>query len=146
MKSMKTTVFFILLSLALTSLFFIGCEAVDENTTGDDPRDSYVGEWHFIENSKSTESQSYLVTISKDPTNSSQVILGNLGNPGSQDITVKGIATSSQIVVSSQSMGNGWVIEGIGRTTIVKSSMTWEYSILAGGNNDPYTATATLQQ
>jgi len=145
MKTMKAIVLTIILSLALTSLLFIGCEPVDENTTGD-PRDPYVGEWHFIESFKSTESQSYIVTITKDPDNSSQVIIGNLGNPGSQDITVKGIATSSQVVVSRQNMSNGWVIEGSGSmTNVAKTSMTWDYSLLISADWEPHSATATLQ-
>ena len=145
MKYMKTTYLIIIIALASASLFFIGCEPVDNTTTGD-LRDPFIGEWQFIESFKSTEGQSYLVTISKDPNNSSQVILGNLGNPGSQDITVKGIATSSRIVVSSQSMGNGWVIEGSGAfSNVAKTTMAWTYSITAGGNKDEYIATATLQ-
>jgi hypothetical protein len=143
---MKTTLFSILFALALTSLFFIGCEPVDNGTTTDDPRDPYVGEWHLIESFKSTEAQSYLVTISKDPNNSSQVILGNLGNPGSQDITVTGIVTSSQLIVSSQTMSNKWIIEGSGSfSNVAKTTMNWTYSITAGGNKDDYIATATLQ-
>jgi hypothetical protein len=141
---MKTTVLTILFALALTSLFFIGCEPLDEDSASDDPRDKYVGEWQFIESFKSTEGNSYLVSISKDPNNSSQVILGNFGNPGSQSITVTGIATSSQIVVTSQRMSNGWTIEGIGKTTASKTSMNWTYAITVG-DKDEYTATATKQ-
>ena len=146
MKYMKTMYLFILITLASANLFFIGCEPVDNNATSDDPRDPFIGEWQFIESFKSTEGQSYLVTISKDPNNSSQVIVGNLGNPGSQDITVKGIATSNKIVVTSQSMGAGWIIEGSGAfSNVAKTTMAWTYSITAGGNKDDYTATATLQ-
>jgi hypothetical protein len=141
---MKTTIFLILVSLAFTSLFFIGCEPLEEDLDGD-PRVQYVGEWQFIESFKSTKGQSYLVTISIDPMNSSQVIIGNLGNPGSQNITVIGVVTSGQIVVSSQSMGNGWVIEGAGQmANKAKTEMSWTYSITAGGNRDDFKATATL--
>ena len=142
---MKTTYLSVILSLALTSLFFIGCEPVDENTTGD-PRDPYVGEWLLFESYKSTESQSYTITISKDPNNSSQVIIVNLGNPGSQDITVIGVVTSSQVVVSSQRMSNSWVIEGSGSfTSKAKATMKWDYSLLIGADLEPHSATATLQ-
>ena len=145
MKPMKTTYLSVILSLALTSLFFIGCEPVDENTTGD-PRDPYVGKWGLIESFKSTESQSYIITITSDPNNSSQVIIGNLGNPGSQNIIVKGTVTSGQIVVSKQNMSNGWALEGAANfTNLAKTTMKWTYSIWAGGNKDDYTATATLQ-
>lgn len=144
MKPMKTTFLSFLLISALVSILYSGCEPVDENTTGD-PRDPYVGEWGFIESFKSTEGNSYIVTITKDPANSSQVIIGNLGNPGDQDITVIGIVTSSQVVVSSQNMSNGWKIQGAGSfNNVSKTSMSWTYSITAGGNKDDYTATATL--
>jgi hypothetical protein len=145
MKPLKTTFLFFLLISALVSILYSGCEPVDENTSGD-IRDPYVGEWQFIESFKSTEGQSYIVTISLDPVNSSQIIIGNLGNPGSQNITVKGIVTSNQVVVSSQSMGNGWLIEGTGNfSNVSKTTMAWTYTITAGGNKDAYTATATLQ-
>jgi hypothetical protein len=146
MKSLKITFLSFLLIAALTSVLYSGCEPVDENTTGDDPRDPYVGDWLLLESYKSTESQSYTITISKDPVNSSQVIIGNLGNPGSQDITVTGIVTSSQVVVSSQRMSNAWVIEGSGSfTNVAKTTMKWDYSLLIGADLENLKATATLQ-
>jgi hypothetical protein len=145
MKHMKATVILILLSLALTSLFFIGCEPMNDNTTGD-PRDQYVGEWLFNESFKSTESQSYIVKITLDPFNSSQVILGNLGNPGLADITVKGTVTSGQIIVTKQRMSNGWDIEGSGQmSNVANTSMSWTYSLWTGGDKVDYIATALLQ-
>jgi hypothetical protein len=143
---MKKTFRFFLLLTAVASFLYSGCDLTDENPASDDPRDAFEGEWQFIESFKSTEGQSYIVTISKDPVNSSQVLLGNFGNPGSQDVTVKGIVTSNQIVISSQSMSNGWRVEGIGKTAnVAKTVMTWTFSITAGGSKDDYTASATLQ-
>ena len=142
---MKTQVLTIFFALALTCLFLIGCEPLEEDTGSGDPRDKYVGEWQFIESFKSTEGNSYLVSISYDPNNSSQVILGNFGNPGSQSVTVTGIVTSSQIVINSQKMSNGWTIEGTGKTTATKTVMNWTYAISAGGDKDNYIATATKQ-
>lgn len=145
MKSMKITYLFLFIMLASASLFFIGCEPVDDNTTSDDPRDSFTGDWMFLESFKSTESQSYMVTISKDPNNSSQVILENFANAG-PGISVTGIATSTQIVVSSQKMSNGWTVEGAGITDKQdKSIMAWTLSVTAGGSKDDFTATATRQ-
>lgn len=145
MKPLKTTLLYFLLISALVSLIYSGCEPVDQNTTGV-TRDDYVGEWLFNESFKSTESQSYIVNITLDPNNSSQVIIGNLGSPGSQDITVKGTVTSGQLVVSKQNMSNGWAIEGSGKmSNVANSAMSWTYTIWAGGNQDMYTATATLQ-
>ena len=83
---MKTIFSLSLFLAALTILFISACEPVDGDPVSDDPRDAYVGEWQFIESFKSTEVQSYLVTITKDPSNSSQILLANFGNPGSNDI------------------------------------------------------------
>lgn len=137
---------FLFLSV-ITGFMLTGCEATDENITGDDVRDPYIGVWQFVESGfKSTKAQSYIVSISKDPVNSSQVLLKNFGNPGTQDISVEGIVTANQIVISSQSMNNGWVVEGTGKTTNVNSSsMSWTYSITAGGDKLYYTATANRQ-
>jgi len=142
---MKTIFRFFLTVAVLTILLIAACEPVD-NSTSNDPRDPYIGEWQFIESPKSTEGQSYIVNITKDPDNSSQVILGNFGNPGSNDISAKGIVTSSQLVVSSQQMSNNWIVDGSGKfSNSNKSTMDWTLSITAGGNKDTYTATATKQ-
>jgi hypothetical protein len=143
---MKTTFRFFLLLTALSGFFLNSCEPVDENTTGDDARDPYIGVWQFLEGFKSTDGQSYIVTVIKDPDNSSQVILENFGNPGTQDVSVTGIVTANQIVVSTQNMSNGWTVEGTGKITAVnKKAMSWTYSIIAGGDKEYYTATATKQ-
>jgi hypothetical protein len=142
---MKTTFLIFLLLGALTSILYSGCEPVADNTTGD-PRDQYVGEWLFNESYKSTESQSYIVKITLDPNNSSQVILGNLGNPGSRDITVKGTVTSGQLIVTKQTMSNSWAIEGAGQmSNTAKTSMAWTYSLWTGGDKVDYIATAIIQ-
>jgi hypothetical protein len=143
---MKSTFRLISLFAIVTTIAFSGCEPVDD-TTGGDARDPYIGEWQFIESGyKSTDGQSYIVTIAKDPNNSSQVILKNFGNSGSDDVSVFGLATSSQIVVSSQKMSNGWTAEGSGSVTNpAKTTMSWTYYLTIAGNKDPYTATATKQ-
>jgi len=145
---MKTSLRFFLLLTVLTGILLTACEPVEDDTTSDDPRDQFVGVWQFAESGliKSTDGQSYIVTISKDAGNSSQVILENFGNPGLQDVIVTGTVTTNQIVVSTQNLSNGWTVEGSGKMTNVdKSSMSWTYSIIAGGNEDTYNATANKQ-
>ncbi len=143
---MKTAFRFLSIFAALTCLLFSACEPTDGDTTGDDPRDPYIGEWQFVESLKSTEGQSYVVNITKDPDNSSQIILGNFGNPGSSSVSATGLVTSSQVVISSQKMSNNWTVVGSGHfTNLGKTTMSWSFSILAGGNLDPYTAVATKQ-
>jgi hypothetical protein len=143
---MKTTFRFFIIMAALSGLLLPACEPVDDPNGGDDARDPYVGVWQFIENKKSTEGQSYIVTISKDPSNSSQVLLENFGNPGTQDVVVTGMVTTNQIVISSQSLSNGWIIEGSGKiSNSAKTEMTWTYSLIAGGDKEYYSATASRQ-
>lgn len=110
----------------------------------EDGRDKYIGLWEFIETQKSTMATSYIVNIVKDPNNISQVLLKNLGNPGSNDCYAIGIVTNSQIVVSSQCMSNGWLVEGTGKTTNM-DKMSWTYSITEVGKKYNFTATATKQ-
>lgn len=143
---MKTSLRFFLLLAVVTSLILTACEPTDGDTTSDDPRDQFVGKWQFIESFKSTEGQSYVVNITKDITNSSQVNLENFGNPGSNDVSATGIVTSNQIVISSQRMSNNWTVDGTGKmANLVKTAMTWNYSITAGGDKLSYTASATKQ-
>jgi len=111
-----------------------------------DARDQIIGVWQFNESSKNTIGQSYIVTISKHLTNKDLVILHNFGNPGSQSFEVNGTYASGQIIVLSQTMANGWKINGLGKIVDVdNTSMTWTYSITAGGDPDDYQATATKQ-
>lgn len=144
---MKATFRFFLFFIAISTFALTACEPVENDPTTDDDRDPYVGVWQFLESSyKSTNGQSYIVSIEKDPDNSSQVILTNFGNPGAQDINVYGLVTSNQIVISTQSLSNGWSVEGVGKVSNAgKTSMTWTYSITAGGNKDTFTATANRQ-
>jgi hypothetical protein len=143
---MKTTFRFFLLFAALTGFVLTGCEPVEGDTGEDDLRDPFVGAWQFVESFKSTEGQSYVVIISKDPNNSSQVKLVNFGNPGSSQIDVTATVTTNSIVVAPQTLENGWLVKGEGKiTNVAKTTMTWTYTITAGGDDEPHSATATKQ-
>lgn len=140
---MKTKAPFSLLVIAFVIMFAAGYEIIEDPEGTDDPRDNMTGTWQFIENSaKSTQSLSYTVNISKDPDNSSQVILENFCNPGTFDVQSVGIATTSQIVVTEQTLSNGWTVKGSGKLEGTEK-MKWTYSITAGGDIEEYTAEAT---
>ncbi len=137
---------YFLMVLVASSMFLTACTPVEDEDITDDPRDEYVGVWRFTESStlKSTKAQSYIVTIAKDEDNSSQVVIENFGNPGATDIVAIGIVTSNQIIISSQTMSNAWVVEGSGKVNnVATTQMTWTYSITAGGDKEFYTATAS---
>lgn len=144
---MKTYSLLFIVIAAFASFFISGCEPADNTVPGDDARDPFIGMWQFQEAGKfkSTEGQSYVVSITKDPNNSTQVILKNFGNPGSEDVTVIGIVTANQIVVSSQMMANGWVAEGVGKfSNVTKTSMSWTYNLIIAGSQDYFTANASI--
>jgi len=139
---------FFFLAVLSSAAWMVSCEPDD--TIDNDPtdiRNEYVGVWRFTESGylKNGQLQSYIVTISLDTDNSSQVLLENFGNPGlSQSNTISGIVTTNQIVVSSQTLTNGWIVEGSGKRSSA-GKMDWNYSITAGGDEEYYTATAVKQ-
>lgn len=137
----------ILVVLSLISISFLySCEPEDTGDTTTDPRDEFVGVWRFTETptQKSGLSQSYIVTISKDETNSSQVLLENFCNPGVSGTKAVGLLTISTIVVDKQTLAVNWEIEGTGKKT-GPGQMSWTYSIIAGGDLRTYIATAVKQ-
>jgi len=143
---MKKTAWGLLIVISIASMLYTSCELVEDPVDGD-PRIPYTGEWQFLESNplKSTNSQSYVASISIDSSNSSQVLIRNFGNSGPKVIT-KGIVTSGQLVVSTQTLSNNWIVEGVGiMANTAKTEMTWTYSITAGGDLSNYTAAATLK-
>lgn len=123
-------------------LSFISSCTLDEDLDplDGDIRDKYTGTWLFSE-SPASRNTSYSVTISLDPSNSSQVLLKNIGNFGSS-YSAYGIVTSSSITVPSQEIYSGITIFATGTLTSA-DVMEWEYTITGGGDAEEYVATAT---
>jgi hypothetical protein len=112
--------------------------------TGDD-RDKYVGTWLFTENSPARQpSSTYTAVISKDPSNSSQVLISNFTGVGSGSSDAYGIVTSGSISVPQQNIATDYKVEGFGSSS-TSTKMNWTYSVTAGGSKDDYSATATKQ-
>lgn len=134
-RSLKILFAFIMLS-SLSA-----CTLDEDNDPLDgDTRDKFTGTWLFAE-SPASRNTSYSVTISLDPSNSSQVLLKNIGNLGSS-YSAYGIVTTSSITVPAQEIYSGITIEGTG---VLSSTdvMEWDYSITGGGDIEYYVATAT---
>jgi hypothetical protein len=123
--------------------FFPSCEPDTIPPTGD-VRDSYTGTWMVTETSsyKSVKA-AYLISITKDSQNSSQVLIDNFAYSGSGK-TSSAIATASTLTVPSQSPASGTTVSGSGTLTTSKT-MSWTYSLTIGGDKTNYTATATKQ-
>jgi hypothetical protein len=135
--------FLYLLTLAILISLIDGCEPDNTDGPDTDVRDKYLGTWIFTEGSANRSVKAtYSVVISKDPSNSSQVLLANFGDSGGA--AALGIATSSRITVPAQSIASDWAVEGSGSLSN-SSTMSWTYSITAGGDKTDYIATATLQ-
>lgn len=142
-----------LLNNRIISLFSIlsialiwSCNPDDSTISPDeDYRDNFVGTWRFNESSYKYDIHSYYtVVITKDPSNSAQVLLSNFGNPGSGSASVYGIVTQNNITVPQQTTGDNWLIKGSG-VKITDTKMTWQYVITIGGDEHDYSATAEKQ-
>lgn len=130
------------LFFAFAMLAFITSCTLDEDLDpiDQDARDKFTGTWLFQE-SDAARGMSYSVSISLDNSNSSQVVLKNIGNFGNS-YSARGIVTSSTIYVTSQEIYPGITIEGEGQLTSA-NEMEWNYTITGGGSSDSYNATAT---
>lgn len=118
------------------------CIPEEDIDTGD-PRDKFTGTWRFTENQivKSPDAISFTVTITYDPNNTSQVLLRNFAQLGGQ-FAPYGIVTSNRITIPSQDVGQGFLISGSG-TMSGSSQMDWDYTTIAGGDKESFTATAS---
>jgi hypothetical protein len=142
MKSYLRLLFF--LAVVATSGLMSACEPDTTDPNNPDARNAYVGIWRFNEIGKKSGKDitiSYIVSISLDKDNSSQLILNNLGSSGKDVI---GLVTSNQVVVSSQTLENGMTVDGSGENAGT-GKMNWSYSIIVGGDQTYYNAVATKQ-
>ncbi|MDY0344197.1 MAG: hypothetical protein RBR28_11540 [Lentimicrobium sp.] len=136
-----------ILALLLFVIPVISCIPDDEvEPDGTDPRDKFIGKWLFIEAKSAPwyEKSSYSVTISRDPSNSAQVLLRNFANVGSAH-SAYGVVTNKRISLPTQDVtGGGFVASGTGNL-ITSNTMSWEFSYVTGGDQEFITASATKQ-
>ncbi|MEE4257278.1 MAG: hypothetical protein V2I47_09580 [Bacteroidales bacterium] len=130
----------ILLSMLLATMLMLGsCDTGDDNNPSPvpDARDKFVGNWAV--NNENCGKSKYVAGISKDASNSAQVLVTNFGFSGSSEPDTAIIAGSS-IVLYKQLNAEGWEIQGTG---FYKSdeSIEWTYSLLISGNLENCTAT-----
>jgi len=121
---MKTRFFFLLLIIIITQA--PSCIPVDEDINPDDPVDKFLGTWSV---SESCRRGNYSVDISRDPSNSAQVLLDNFGNPGPGYDPAVGLVVSNSIHVYSQSIGEGWTVSGKG-TYQSDGTIEWDFTLI----------------
>lgn len=121
--------------------FMAACVPEDEVEPGD-LRDKFTGTWRFTETPvvKSPDGVSFTVTITYDPNNSTQVLLKNFAQIGGQ-YAAYGIVTSNRITIPSQEVAPGFMVSGTG-ILAGSSHMDWDYTTIAGGDKETFTATA----
>ncbi|NLN95079.1 MAG: hypothetical protein GX128_02780 [Bacteroidales bacterium] len=128
------------LFIALMLVLFPACELIDVEPDSNDLRDKFIGTWKFNEDEKKKSDLAfYSVLISKDPTNSAQVLLKNFGNLGNF-YTTYGIVTTNRISIENQLVVS-IKISGTG-TYSSTGIMNWTYTINDGADEITYTATA----
>lgn len=114
----------------------------DLDPDSDDERDKFIGTWRFDETpaSREVDAISFTVTISYDPSNTSQVLLKNFAQIGGQ-YSAYGIVTNNRITIPSQEITSGFRVSGSGTMSNL-STMNWEYTIIAGSDMESFTAVA----
>lgn len=132
---MKKAVF--LLLIGLMTMNFTACIPIDEDVDPTDPVAKFLGTWKV---SESCNRSNYSVYISVDPGNSAQVLLENFGNPGASYDAAVGLVVSNTIHVSSQTIGEGWTINGKG-TYQSDGTIYWDYTLIIPPSQLDCTAT-----
>jgi hypothetical protein len=120
--------------LQFISILFIvllsGC-AIDEDVIPDetDPASAFVGTWSVSDNALKLN---YEVTITKNPLNSTEVILSNFAGSGD---AVAGLVTGKTVTIESQNVGSNWEVGGSG---VYKSASRLEftYNLIIGGDSE----------
>ncbi len=114
----------------LMALFFNSCALDEENIPDEtDPASAFIGSWSVSDNSLKLN---YTVTISRNPLNSTEVILNNFA--GSNDAAT-GLVTGKTITVLNQQIGSGWYVGGSG-TYKNESRLEFTYDLEIAGNEE----------
>jgi hypothetical protein len=125
---MKTRIF--LLIISLLALQLPACVPT-EDVNPDDPVAKFLGSWKVTE---TCSRMNYNVDIQQDPGNSAQVLIYNFCNPGSGYDPAVGLVVTNSIIVSSQTIGEGWTVSGTGIYQ-ANGTISWDYSLLVPPND-----------
>jgi len=118
------------------------CNPNDSNSTSSDPRNNFVGPWTCAETTTLNGSPTFQVTISLDPSNSSQILLANFYGLGVNN-KVYGVVANTNVTIPKQSVGGFTVNSGSGNITNNNTKINWTYVVNDGTDNDNCTAVYT---
>jgi hypothetical protein len=113
--------------LLLKAIYFFGilfilqaCAIEDDNTGYTDPRDKFIGTWSV---SDQPGRINYTVNISKNPAQSTHVLLNNFADMGG---SANGLVVGSRIIIDKQEIGNDFLSNGTG-TYISSGRLEFEF-------------------
>ena len=136
MSKVSKYIFFSIVLFAIV----LGCskDDDDDNNPFVDPRDKFVGTWSV--NNESCNSRRYQVSISNDPSNSSQVLLSNFAFSQASDPDTA-LITGNNITLPLQFNSEKWQIKGDGKYE--SNKIQWTYTLVISGDQQQCTATYT---
>ena len=122
-------------------LLFLSCTEESDILNPVDDRDTFLGTWNVNETCNRIP---YQVSIIKDPSNSSQVIINNFWLIGPGEKAPYAIVAGSSIVIPQQNIYNNekTIVKGSG--ILNKNIIEWEYTVNDGA--DLYTCVATYEK
>jgi hypothetical protein len=134
---------FLPLVLILLSGLIVNSCTVDDSDDGPyvDPRVKFLGDWSV--NNEDCSKSRYIVTISEDPSNSSQVLLFNFGFSQTAEPDTA-IVAGSTITLPDQVNSEKWEVSGIGKYED-PDKISWTYSLYISGDLQSCTATYVKQ-
>jgi hypothetical protein len=127
----------ILILIGFLALLVPACLPTSDNVNPDDPVTKFLSSWNVNE---TCSRMNYSVDIQADPGNSAQVLIYNFGNPGSGYDPAVGLVVTNSIIVSSQTIGEGWTVSGNG-TYLSNGTISWTYKLIITGNQMTCSAT-----
>lgn len=136
---MKKSLLYCSMLVTILVIGFYSCQPDDNNDPQpvEDPRDKFIGVWTCHENSHIHGPSTYPVTISKDPSNTSYVLLADFYMLG-DTIKIQGLVTNSTISVNAQTTCS-CTFNGSGTLTN-STTMNWNYTATDFADIDTCTA------
>ncbi len=137
---MKFRLTYLSLVLFSVTVLFSACDLFEE-PVDEDTRDLFTGDWNCREYLDGKLQMTYTVTITKDPSDESQIILRNFAFIGSEEKPPYGIVNGESVVIPSQQVcyDESITVQGTGEY-ISKNETHWEYTVEVGGDSFTYTA------
>lgn len=125
-----------ILYLSLIVLFGLtACVPDDSNIPNEtDPALAFVGNWSVSDNELKIN---YEVQITKNPQNSTEILLNNFANSADNAV---GLVTGKTVTIVSQSLNNSWKVSGTGSYKS-SSRLEFTYDLIIGGDKKSWQAT-----